>query len=108
MKKRSKPVLRAEYERLAADYARAREYSEETEQKLEELGKDFDRLNDRRLRVRGARNRPRWCLVSLGADGPFKIECRFVRPEDEPRAGIDPLDGDGDNADSESKRSALV
>jgi len=47
-------------------------------------------------------------IVSLGADGPFKIECRFVRPEDEPRAEIDPLDGDGDNADSESKRSAVV
>jgi ParB family chromosome partitioning protein len=91
-------ALKAEYDKLDAEYAAAADYSEETEARLEELGNELDALNDRphvfdRQDVaRGG------AFVSLGANGELKIERGFVRIEDEPAA--ESVSGDTDDGDS--------
>ena len=91
-------ATRAEYDKLDADYAKASEYSEATEQKLEELGTEIDRLNDRPY-VFDAEDVARGgVFVSLGAGGELKIERGFVRPEDEQQAEVGTSDVDGDGS----------
>jgi ParB family chromosome partitioning protein len=91
-------ATRAEYDKLDAEYAEASEYSEATEQKLEELGSELDRLNDRPYVFDPQGVARGGLFVSLGAGGELKIERGFVRPEDEPKAENDPsadVAGDG-------------
>ncbi|QKK27870.1 ParB/RepB/Spo0J family partition protein [Rhizobium hidalgonense] len=83
-------ATRAEYDKLDAEYAEADEYSEATEQKLEQLGSELDRLNDRPYVFDPQEVARGGVFVSLGASGELKIERGFVRPEDEPKAEIDP------------------
>ncbi|MBB6219657.1 ParB/RepB/Spo0J family partition protein [Rhizobium leguminosarum] len=91
-------ATRAEYDKLDADYAKASKYSEATEQKLEELGTEIDRLNDRRY-VFDAEDVARGgVFVSLGAGGEPKIERGFVRPEDEQKVEVGTSDVDGDGS----------
>ncbi|KAB1082957.1 ParB/RepB/Spo0J family partition protein [Neorhizobium galegae] len=100
-------AIRAEYDRLDAEYAEASDYSEATEQKLEELGAEFDRLNDRPYVfdpedvLRGG------VFISLAASGELKIERGFVRPEDELRADFASSDADG-SGDSNSSAAAAT
>ncbi|MBB3646712.1 hypothetical protein FHX14_002909 [Rhizobium sp. BK619] len=91
-------ATRAEYDKLDADYAKASEYSGAAEQKLEELGTEIDRLNDRPY-VFDAEDVARGgVFVSLGAGGEPKIERGFVRPEDEQQAEVGTSDVDGDGS----------
>ncbi|EJZ19877.1 ParB/RepB/Spo0J family partition protein [Rhizobium sp. Pop5] len=91
-------AIRAEYEKLDAEHANASEYSEATEQKLEELGTEIDRLNDRPY-VFDAEDVARGgVFVSLGAGGELKIQRGFVRPEDEQNVDADPSDADGNGS----------
>ncbi|MBY3053940.1 ParB/RepB/Spo0J family partition protein [Rhizobium laguerreae] len=83
-------ATRAKYDKLDAEYSEASEYSEATEQKLEELGSELDRLNDRPYVFEPQEVARGGVFVSLGASGELKIERGFVRPEDEPKAEIDP------------------
>jgi ParB family chromosome partitioning protein len=92
-------VLKAEYDRLDAEYAAAADYSEETEARLEELGNELDTLNDRRYVFDPEDVARGGAFISLAANGELKIERGFVRPEDEPAAesnGGDADDGDSD------------
>ncbi len=85
--------VETQYKTLDAAYAEATEYDPDIEQRLEELGGELDRLNnrpfvfDRQEVARGG------AFISLGADGKPTIERGFVRPEDE-SAG----DAEGDDA----------
>ncbi|UIK20244.1 ParB/RepB/Spo0J family partition protein [Rhizobium leguminosarum] len=93
-------ATRAEYDKLDAEYAEASEYSEATEQKLEELGSELDRLNERPYVFDPQEVARCGVFVSLGASGELKIERGFVRPGDEPTAETDPsADGGDDGAD---------
>lgn len=92
-------ATRAEYEKLDTDYAAASEYSEEIEQKIEELGNELDRLNDRPYVFDTQEVARGGVFVSLGAGGELKIERGFVRSEDEPRAVDDPSEGVGGGND---------
>ncbi|MBB5262311.1 DNA-binding protein, partial [Rhizobium leguminosarum] len=83
-------ATRAKYDKLDAEYSEASEYSEATERKLEELGSELDRLNDRPYVFEPQEVARGGVFVSLGASGELKIERGFVRPEDEPKAEIDP------------------
>jgi ParB family chromosome partitioning protein len=100
-------AIRAEFDRLDAEYAEASEYSEAIEQKLEELGAELDRLNDRPYVfdpedvLRGG------VFISLAASGKLKIERGFVRPEDEQRADIASSEADG-SGDSNSSAAAAA
>ncbi|NNH66445.1 ParB/RepB/Spo0J family partition protein [Rhizobium laguerreae] len=101
-------ATRAEYDKLDAEYAEADEYSEATEQKLEELGSELDRLNDRPYVFDPQEVTRGGVFVSLGASGNLKIERGFVRPEDEPKAEIDPsADDDFDSSDHRSDLPAI-
>lgn len=88
-------ATRAEYDKLDADYAEADEYSEATEQRLEELGSELDRLNDRPYVFDPQEVARGGVFVSLGAGGELKIERGFVRPEDEAKDETDPSDDVG-------------
>ncbi|TCA47792.1 ParB/RepB/Spo0J family partition protein [Rhizobium leguminosarum bv. viciae] len=91
-------ATRAEYDKLDAEYAEADEYSEATEQKLEELGSELDRLNDRPYVFDPQEVARGGVFVSLGASGEPKIERGFVRAEDEPKDETDPSADDGDDS----------
>ncbi|MBY5706798.1 ParB/RepB/Spo0J family partition protein [Rhizobium leguminosarum] len=100
-------ATRAEYDKLDAEYAEADEYSEATEQKLEELGSELDRLNDRPYVFDPQEVARGGVFVSLGAGGELKIERGFVRPEDEPKDETDPsADAGDDGADHGGDLSA--
>ncbi len=92
-------ATRAEYDKLDAEYSEADEYSEATEQKLEELGAELDRLNDRPYVFDPQEVARGGVFVSLGASGALKIERGFVRPEDEPKDETDPSVDAGDGVD---------
>ncbi|NNG73198.1 ParB/RepB/Spo0J family partition protein [Rhizobium laguerreae] len=93
-------ATRAEYDKLDAEYAEADEYSEATEQKLEELGIELDRLNDRPYVFDPQEVARGGVFVSLGASGELKIERGFVRAEDEPKDETDLTDDIGDDHDA--------
>ncbi|WFU13335.1 ParB N-terminal domain-containing protein (plasmid) [Rhizobium sp. CB3090] len=99
-------AARAEYDKLDAEYAEADEYSEATEQKLEELGIELDRLNDRPHMFDPQEVARGGAFVSLGVGGELKIERGFVRPEDEPKDEADPSADAGDGADYASSLPA--
>lgn len=92
-------ATRAEYDKLDAEYAEADEYSEATEQRLEELGTELDRLNDRPYVFDPQDVARGGVFISLGASGELKIERGFVRPEDEPKDETDPSVDVGDGVD---------
>lgn len=92
-------AIRAEYEKLDAEYAGVSEYSEHTERKLEELGAELDRLNDRPYVFDPQEVARGGLFVSLGANGELKIERGFVRLEHEPKEEADPLADVGDDGD---------
>lgn len=92
-------ATRAEYDKLDAEYSEADEYSEVTEQKLEELGSELDHLNDRQYVFDPKEVARGGLFVSLGVGGELKIERGFVRPEDEPKDETDPSAEAGDGAD---------
>lgn len=87
-------ALRAEYDRLDAEYADAEDYSEETEARLEELGNELDVLNDRPYVFDPEEVSRGGVFISLAVNGQLKIERGFVRPEDEPTAEVDADDAD--------------
>ncbi|CAN7585011.1 ParB/RepB/Spo0J family partition protein [Pararhizobium sp. LjRoot255] len=82
-------ALKAEYDRLDAAYAEAKDYSEETEKRLEELGTELDGLNERTYVFNPQDVSRGGVFVSLGANGDLKVERGFVRPDDEPKAEAD-------------------
>ncbi|NTG18759.1 ParB/RepB/Spo0J family partition protein [Agrobacterium rhizogenes] len=91
--------VRAEYDKLEAEYGDATDYSEETEARLEELGNELDRLNDRPYVFDFEEVARGGAFISLSASGELKIERGFVRPEDEPIAGSRKGDADGHGGD---------
>ncbi|WFU05880.1 ParB/RepB/Spo0J family partition protein (plasmid) [Rhizobium sp. CB3171] len=103
-------ATRVEYDKLDADYAAASEYSEAAEQKLEELGAELDRLNDRPYVFDAEEVAREGVFISIGAGGELKIERGFLRPEDErqPEVGASDADGDRDQGSVAFDDSSLV
>ncbi len=100
-------ALRAEYDRLDAEYAKANDYSKEIEARLEELGNQLDALNDRSYVFDPEEVARGGAFVSLAANGEPKIERGFVRREDEPVIESDGGDdGAGENGDATVAASA--
>jgi ParB family chromosome partitioning protein len=94
-------VLKAEYDKLDADYAHAAEYFEEIEKRLEDLGTALDELNERQYIFDAEDVARGGVFISLNANGGLKIERGFVRPEDEPAVealGDEHDDGANDSA----------
>ncbi|MDR9764149.1 ParB/RepB/Spo0J family partition protein [Rhizobium redzepovicii] len=101
-------ATRAEYDKLDADYAKASEYSEATEQKLKELGTEIDQLNDRPYVFDADDVGRGGVYVSLGAGSELKIERGFVRPEDEQKVDVDASDADGGGSVDLDGRSSVT
>lgn len=102
--------VKAEYEKLGGEYAGATEYCPETEQRLEELGNELDRLNDRPYVFDPAEVARAGTFISLGADGELRVERGFVRPEDEPQVDADGRGAsgpDGETGDDVSGSSSV-
>ena len=89
-------ALKAEYDKLDAEYAAADDYSEETEARLEELGNQLDGINDRPYILDPQEVARGGVFISLGAGGELKIERGFVKPEDEAVVETEGETGDGD------------
>jgi ParB family chromosome partitioning protein len=87
-------ALKAEYDKLDAEYAEADDYSEETEARLEELSNALDALNDRAYSFDPEDVARGGAFISLAANGEPKIERGFVRPEDEPLAELESSEAD--------------
>jgi len=101
-------ALKAEYDRLDAEYAEADDYSEETEARLEELGNELDALNDRPYVFDPKDVARGGAFVSLAANGEPKIECGFVRPEDEPVAGLESSEADHGDHNGQGETDAAA
>ena len=104
--------LKAEYDKLDAEYAEATEYDEAVENKLEQLGTELDALNERPYVYDGQELSRAGVFVMLGADGELRLERGFVRPEDEPRADSGDagsgVDNGVDGANGEHVSGAIV
>lgn len=94
-------AMKAEYEKLDAEYADATEYSEEAETRLEELGSEMDALNDRPYVFDPDEVGRGGTFISLSASGDLKIERGFVRPDDEPIVDADDRDADAYGGDDD-------
>jgi len=101
-------VLKAEYDRLDAEYAEAEDHSEDTEARLEELGNALDALDDRPYIFDPEDVARGGAFISLAANGEPKIERGFLRPGDEPVAEPEGGDADGDDGDGEGGGDAVA
>jgi ParB family chromosome partitioning protein len=77
-------ALKAEYDKIDASYAHAKDYSEETEKRLDELGTALNGLCERPCVFNPADVARGGAFISLSANGDVKVERGFVRPDDEP------------------------
>lgn len=78
-------ALKAEYDKLDADYAAAEDNDEAIEAKLEQLGAELDAIDDRPQSYNPAQKAIAGVFVTLAANGKLQVEAGFVRSEDEPR-----------------------
>ncbi|MER9248822.1 ParB/RepB/Spo0J family partition protein [Mesorhizobium sp. M0590] len=85
-------ALKAEYDKLDADYARAEDADEAIEAKLDQLGAELDAIDDRPQSYDPAQKAIAGVFVTLAANAKLQVDAGFVRSEDEPRTetgGID-------------------
>jgi ParB family chromosome partitioning protein len=97
--------VKAQYDKLDAEYAVAEDYSEETEARLEDLGNELDQFKERPYVFDPQDVARAGAFISLDAEGELKIERGFVLPEDEPVASADDSDtGANDHEGEETGR----
>lgn len=94
-------ALKAEYDKLDADYAAAEEADEEIEKKLDQLGTELDAIDDRPHTYDPVQKAIAGVFVTLAANGQLQVEAGFVRSEDEPRAEDDDI-GEHENGEATS------
>ena len=94
-------ALKAEYDKLDADYAAAEEADEEIEKKLDQLGAELDAIDDRPHTYDPVQKAIAGVFVTLAANGQLQVEAGFVRSEDEPRAEDDDI-GEHENGEATS------
>ncbi|WP_179298163.1 ParB/RepB/Spo0J family partition protein [Mesorhizobium carmichaelinearum] len=85
-------ALKAEHDKLDADYAAAEDADEAIETKLDQLGAELDAIDDRPQSYDPAQKGIAGVFVTLAANGKLQVEAGFVRAVDEPR----PETGGGD------------
>ncbi|MBZ9709868.1 ParB N-terminal domain-containing protein [Mesorhizobium sp. ESP7-2] len=95
-------ALKAEYEKLDADYAAAEDADEAIEAKLDQLGAELDAIDDRPQSHDPAQKAIAGVFVTLAANGNLQVEAGFVRSEDEPRSETGDV-GEGEEGDAEGQ-----
>ena len=92
-------AVKAEYDKLDAEYAEMEEADDAIENRLDELGAELDAFNDRPQVYDPAQKEIAGAFITLGANGQLQIEAGFVRPEDEPQVKMDDDDEGPNGAD---------
>ena len=95
-------AVKAEYDELDAKYAEMEEADDSIENKLDELGAEFDAFADRPYVYDPAQKAIAGVFVTLAATGQLQIDAGFVRPEDEPRVETDSDAEEADGADPDT------
>ncbi|TPI27610.1 ParB/RepB/Spo0J family partition protein [Mesorhizobium sp. B3-2-1] len=95
-------ALKAEYEKLDADYAAAEDADEAIEAKLDQLGAELDAIDDRPQSYDPAQMAIAGVFVTLAANGELQVEAGFVRSEGEPRYETDDV-GEGEEAEGQTR-----
>lgn len=85
-------ALKAEYDKLDADYAQAEDADEAIEAKLDQLGDELDAIDDRPQSYDPAQKVIAGAFVTLAANGKLQVDAGFVRSEDEPRTETSDVD----------------
>ena len=91
-------ALKAERDRLEADYAKADELPDEVDQQMGEIETALQKFEDRPVRFVPADIARAGAFVSIDEDGGLSVDRGYVRPEDEAASG-DPEGGIGNQAD---------
>ncbi len=91
-------ALKAEHDRLEAEYAKADELPDEVDQRMGEIETALVKFEDRPVRFELADIARAGVFVSIDEDGGLSVARGYVRPEDEAASG-DPEGGAGDQAD---------
>ncbi|CAN7742133.1 ParB/RepB/Spo0J family partition protein [Mesorhizobium sp. LjNodule214] len=93
-------ALKAEYDKLDADYAKAEDADEAIEAKLDQLGAELDAIDDRPQSYDPSQKAFAGVFVTLAANGKLQVDAGFVRSEDEPRTETGDVDeGEEGSAD---------
>jgi len=95
-------VVKAEYDKLDAEYAEMEEADEAIENRLDQLGAELDAFADRPQVYDPVQKAIAGVFVTLAANGKLQIDAGFVRPEDEPRVETD----NDDEATNDEDRNA--
>ena len=82
----SRDALQAELDRLEQQYADADELPDEVDQRLGEIETALAAFEERPVIFDPAEIARAGVFVSIDADGEFRVERGYVRPEDEPRS----------------------
>ena len=93
-------AVKAEYDKLDAEYAEAQDADEGIEKRLDQLGAELDAFDDRPRAYDPDQMARAGVFVTLGANGQLQIERGFVRPEDEQPVEADDA-GEGEKGDAE-------
>ena len=97
----SRDALQAELDRLEQQYADADELPDEVDQRLGEIETALAAFEERPVIFDPAEIARAGVFVSIDADGEFRIERGYVRPEDEPP--VQPVESDGGDAPAASE-----
>jgi ParB family transcriptional regulator, chromosome partitioning protein len=97
----SRDALQAELDRIEQQHADADELPDEVDQRLGEIEKALAAFEERPVIFDAAEIARAGVFVSIDADGEFRIERGYVRPEDEPP--VQPIESDGGDAPAASK-----
>ena len=92
----SRDALQAELDRLEQQYADADELPDEVDQRLGEIETALAAFEERPVIFDPAEIARAGVFVSIDADGEFRVERGYVRPEDEPP--VQPVESDGGDA----------
>ncbi len=91
-------ALRAEYDRLNAEHDGSEELPEEIDQRLAEIETALEAFDNRPAAYDPAEIARAGVFISVDADGGFRVERGYVRPEDEAPIEPDPpVDADADS-----------
>ncbi|MGX5832312.1 ParB/RepB/Spo0J family partition protein [Mesorhizobium sp. 43Arga] len=102
-------ALKAEYDKLDADYAAAKDADEAIEAKLDQLGAALDAIDDRPQSYDPAQKAIAGVFVTLAANGELHVEAGFVRSEDEPCSETGDVDGGNEgDAEGEARSNGVV
>jgi ParB family chromosome partitioning protein len=107
----TRDALRAEFERLEAEYAEADELPDQVDERLGEIERALEAFEQRPVAYDPIEIARAGAFVSIDGEGGLRIERGYVRPEDEPPAGsaaTNETEGDAPDAPSAPVQRAVI